>query len=239
MATTSDATVTHVAPDATPDGTFAERHLADTRRRLIVATVFTIPLLLGLATMTIAPFLPSVLMNPWLQLALATPVQFYSGKPFYKGAWNALKHGSSDMNTLIAVGTSAAYFYSLAAILFPGFFEVAGMGNGGSPPLYFDTSAAIITLILLGRLLERAREATSDAIEAHRPGAAHHAWCVMASNTTSIEVVRGDMLIVRPAKRWRSTGSSAMAHPPWMRACSRARACPPPSAPVTKSSVGR
>ena len=204
-ATGTDAASTRLASEALPDGTFAERHLADTRRRLIVATVFTIPLLLGLATMTIAPFLPSVLMNPWLQLALATPVQFYSGRPFYRGAWNALKHGSSDMNTLIAVGTSAAYFYSLAAVLFPGFFEVAGIGNGGSPPLYFDTSAAIITLILLGRLLEaRARSHTSDAIKkliGLAPRTARVVRDGVEYDVPIAEVVRGDMLIVRPGER--------------------------------------
>ncbi len=131
-----------------------------------MAAIFTVPLLLGLASMTVAPFLPSFLTNPVLQLALATPVQFYAGWPFYRGAWKVARHGASDMNTLIAVGTSAAYFYSLAAILSPGFFRAAGVGGGGTPPVYFDTSAAIITLILLGRFLEaRARSHTSDAIK--------------------------------------------------------------------------
>ena len=141
-----------------PETSYQQRHLGDTRKRLMVATVLTIPLLLGLASMTIAPFLPSILMNPWLQLTLATPVQFYAGWPFYKGAWKVLRHGATDMNTLIAVGTSAAYFYSLAAILFPGFFRAAGVATEGQLPLYFDTAAAIVALILLGRFLEaRAR----------------------------------------------------------------------------------
>ena len=102
-----------------PDRPFLERHLEDTRRRLTVAALLTVPLLGGLARMTIAPFLPEFLSNPWLQLAFATPVQVYAAAPFYRGAWNALRHASSDMNTLIAVGTSAAYGYSLAAILVP------------------------------------------------------------------------------------------------------------------------
>jgi Cu+-exporting ATPase len=203
--TTSIAAGMRVEPGSTPEGTFAERHLADTRRRLIVATVLTIPLLLGLATMTIAPFLPSVLMDPWLQLALATPVQFYSGRPFYRGAWNAARHGSSDMNTLIAVGTSAAYFYSLAAVLFPGFFDVAGIGSMEAPPLYFDTSAVIITLILLGRLLEaRARSHTSDALRqliGLAPRSARVVRDGMDYDVPIEEVVRGDTLIVRPGER--------------------------------------
>ena len=105
-------------------------------------------------------------MNPWFQLALATPVQFWAGSIFYVGAIKALRHKATDMNTLIAVGTSAAYGYSVATILFPAFFIAAGLGmDGEALPMYFDTSAAIITLILLGRFLEaRARSHTSDAI---------------------------------------------------------------------------
>src|SRR5699024_105999 len=104
--------------------------------------------------------------DPFVQLGLATPVQLWAGRPFYAGAWKALRHGSADMNTLVAVGTSAAYLYSLATIVTPDFFREAGLGMAGAElPLYFDTAAAIITLILLGRFLEaRARSSTSDAI---------------------------------------------------------------------------
>ena len=144
----------------------AARHAADLRRRLTVSTILTIPLILGLAKMTVAPFLPEFLVNPWLQLALATPVQFWAGSIFYVGAVKAIRHKATDMNTLIAVGTSAAYAYSVATLLFPAFFIAAGLGmDGEALPMYFDTSAAIITLILLGRFLEaRARSHTSDAI---------------------------------------------------------------------------
>ena len=93
--------------EATDEPSYADRHLADLRRRLIVATALTIPLLIGLARMTIAPGLPELFTNPWFQLALATPVQFYCGWPFYRGAFNALRHKAADMNTLVAVGTSA------------------------------------------------------------------------------------------------------------------------------------
>src|SRR5712691_607441 len=89
-----------------PETSFQERHLADTRRRLVVGAVLTIPLLLGLAHMTVAPFIPAIFANPWLQLALATPVQFYAGLPFYRGAWKVARHRATDMNTLIAIGTS-------------------------------------------------------------------------------------------------------------------------------------
>ena len=188
-----------------PETSFQQRHLADTRRRLVVATILTTPLLIGLASMTIAPFLPDFLMNPWLQLALATPVQFYAGWPFYRGAWKVLRHRATDMNTLIAVGTSAAYFYSLAAILFPDFFRAAGVATGDQLPLYFDTSSAIIALILLGRFLEaRARSHTSDAIKkliGLAPRTARVARDGREIDLPIEDVVRGDVILVRPGEK--------------------------------------
>jgi Cu+-exporting ATPase len=144
----------------------AARHAEGLRRRFIVAAVLTLPLLAGLAQMTIAPWLPAFLADPIFQLALATPVQLWAAWPFYVGAWKAMRHRTTDMNTLIAVGTSAAYGYSLATILAPDFFHATGIASPGAAlPLYFDTAAAIVTLILLGRYLEaRARSHTSDAI---------------------------------------------------------------------------
>jgi len=188
-----------------PETSFQQRHLADTRRRLIVGAVLTVPLLLGLAAMTVAPFLPMFLMNPWFQLAVATPVQFYAGWPFYKGAWKVARHRATDMNTLIAVGTSAAFFYSLAAILLPDFFRAAGMVTDGQLPLYFDTAAAIITLILLGRFLEaRARSHTSDAIKKLIGLAPRTARVLRDGSEVDIpieEVVKGDLLLVRPGEK--------------------------------------
>ena len=98
----ADALTREFVPAAS-ETSYQQRHLADLRRRLMISTLLTVPLLLGLASMTIAPFLPSFLRDPWLQLAFATPVQFYAGWPFYLGAWKVLRHRSTDMNTLIAV----------------------------------------------------------------------------------------------------------------------------------------
>jgi Cu+-exporting ATPase len=188
---------------AVGETSFQQRHLADVRRRLAVAALLTVPLLLGLGRMTVAPFLPEILTNPWLQLALATPVQFYAGWPFYKGAWRVLRHSATDMNTLIAVGTSAAYFYSLAAILSPAFFEAAGIDP--MTALYFDTAAVIVTLILLGRFLEaRARSHTSDAIRKLVRLAPRTARVIRdgAEHDVPIEeVVRGDVVLVRPGEK--------------------------------------
>jgi Cu+-exporting ATPase len=194
----------HGADHAT-EPPFAERHLANIRRRLVVATALTVPLLLGLAQMTIAPALPTLLADPWFQLVLATPVQLYAGWPFYRGAVKALRHGSADMNTLVAVGTSAAYGFSVAAIAVPGFFRAAGIGADGELPLYFDTASVIITLILLGRFLEaRARSHTSDAIRKLIGLAPRTARVIRGASEADIpieQVVRGDLVVVRPGER--------------------------------------
>jgi Cu+-exporting ATPase len=188
-----------------PETNFQQRHLAETRRRLVLATILTVPLLGGLAAMTVAPFLPVFLTEPWIQLALATPVQFYAGWPFYRGAWRVLRHRATDMNTLIAVGTSAAYFYSLAAVLNPAFFYAAGLGMEGQLPLYFDTAALIITLILLGRFLEaRARSHTSDAIRTLiglQPRTARVQRGELELDVAIEAVAPGDTVVVRPGEK--------------------------------------
>jgi P-type Cu+ transporter len=183
----------------------AARHVAGLRRRLLISGLLVIPLLGGLARMTIAPWLPPFLSNPLFQLALATPVQFWSGLPFYTGAIKALRHRAADMNTLIAVGTSAAYGYSIATILAPSFFYAAGLGmNGAELPMYFDTSAAIITLILLGRFLEaRARSHTSDAIRRLINLAPRTARIVRGGAEFDVPVAEvrvGDLVRVRPGE---------------------------------------
>ncbi|GIW20949.1 MAG: hypothetical protein KatS3mg065_1245 [Chloroflexota bacterium] len=190
---------------AAPETSFQQRHLADLRRRLVVAAVLTLPILGGLAKMTVAPVLPDLLTEPWLQLALATPIQFWAGWPFYRGAWKVLRHRATDMNTLIAIGTSAAYGYSLAAILVPDFFRAAGLATNGQIPLYFDTAAVIITLILLGRFLEaRARSHTSDAIRkliGLQPRTARVVRDGQELDVPIEAVVRGDLVIVRPGEK--------------------------------------
>ena len=183
----------------------AARHAADLRRRLTVSAVLTIPLIVGLARMTVLPGLPAIFTNPWFQLALATPVQFWAGSLFYAGAIKAIRHKATDMNTLIAVGTSAAYFYSVATILAPDFFRAAGLGmDGGALPMYFDTSAAIITLILLGRFLEaRARSHTSDAIRRLISLAPRTARVIRDGAEVDVDIAQvrvGDLVRVRPGE---------------------------------------
>ena len=200
-----DADINEAAEARSERDEAAARHLTSLRRRLIVAALLTIPILGGLARMTVAPGLPAILTDPLFQLALATPVQLWAGWPFYAGAWKALRHRSTDMNTLIAVGTSAAFLYSVAAIAVPDFFHAAGLGMGEAGlPLYFDTAAAIITLILLGRFLEaRARLHTSDAIRRLIGLAPRTARVLRDGAEVDIPIadVRvGDLLRVRPGE---------------------------------------
>ncbi|MFQ5735242.1 MAG: heavy metal translocating P-type ATPase [Thermodesulfobacteriota bacterium] len=146
-------------------------------------------------------WIPSIMRNNLLLLVLATPVQFWSGWRFYRGAIASARHRTTDMNTLIAVGTSAAYLYSMAVAFFPGFFTARGLGTG----VYFDTSTAIIALILLGRLLEaRARGSTSEAIKKLIGMQAKTARVVRGGNEADIplaDVVEGDTVVVRPGEK--------------------------------------
>jgi Cu+-exporting ATPase len=138
----------------------------------------------------------------WLNLgllALATPVQFWAGWRFYRGAWGALKHGQANMNTLVVMGTSAAYFYSAVAALAPQLFAA------GRADVYFDTSALIITLILLGRLLEaRAKGRTNEAIKTLAGLQARTARVVQDGEEVDVpveDVVVGDLVVVRPGEK--------------------------------------
>jgi Cu+-exporting ATPase len=123
------------------------------------------------------------------------------GRQFYTTAWSALRHGSTTMNTLIAMGSSAAYFYSVAGVLFPGFFEQRGL----SMPMYFDSAALIITLILFGRLLEaRAKGQTGAAIKALmglQPKTARVLRDGIETDVVIAAVVAGDLIVVRPGEK--------------------------------------
>ncbi|MFM8552084.1 MAG: copper-translocating P-type ATPase, partial [Nitrospiraceae bacterium] len=137
----------------------------------------------------------------WLQWLLATPVQFWAGWQFYRGAFAAARHGSTDMNTLIAVGTSAAYGYSVAATLAPDLFAAGGL----TASVYFDTSVSIVTLIQFGRLLEaRAKGRASEAIKKLAGLQPKEARVIRAGREMDlpIEAVQiGDRGIVRPGEK--------------------------------------
>ena len=132
---------------------------------------------------------------------LETPVQFWIGWMFYFGAFSAARHRSTNMNTLIAVGTSAAYIYSVIATFFPSVFEIKGY----SAHVYFDTAAAIIVLILLGRLLEaRAKGHTSEAIKKLMGLQARTARVLRGAEERDVpieDVEIGDTVILRPGEK--------------------------------------
>ena len=146
-------------------------------------------------------FLPEWMHNGYLLWALASVVQFWVGWQFYTTAWSALKHGTTTMNTLVAMGSSAAYIYSVIGVLFPGLFEHEGM----SVPMYFDSAAFIITLILLGRLLEaRAKGQTGAAIKALIGLQPKTARVVRGGSETDVPVAQvlvGDLVVVRPGEK--------------------------------------
>ncbi len=172
----------------------AKREIRALRDRFIVAAVLAAIIMV----LSIIPTFPEVGYLLW---ALATLVQFWAGLRFYRGAWGALKHRSADMNTLIAVGTSAAYFYSLVAVFFPWVFAGANIDLG----LYFDTSSVIIALVLLGRFMEsRAKGQTSEAIKKLVGLSPKTALVMRDGQEQDIpieDVLVGDLIIVRPGER--------------------------------------
>jgi Cu+-exporting ATPase len=147
------------------------------------------------------PWWPKILQNHLTLFLLTTPVQFWAGWQFYRGFWLALKHRTSDMNTLIAVGTSSAYIYSAVITFFPHLFRARGLNLG----VYYDTSAMIITLILLGKLLEAvAKGQTSLAIKRLMGLQAKTARVLRNGQEMDIpvdQVRKGDGVIVRPGEK--------------------------------------
>jgi Cu+-exporting ATPase len=146
-------------------------------------------------------WVPAILTNPLTLLLLTTPVQFFSGWRFYKGAYSALSHQTSDMNVLVAMGTSSAWVYSAVMTLFPNFLT-----NLGFPyQLYYDVATVITTLILLGRLLEaRAKGKTSEAIRKLMGMQARTARVLRNNQEIDLpieDVLVGDIIQVRPGEK--------------------------------------
>src|SRR5579862_6904770 len=144
--------------------------LRDMTRRFWASLVLTVPLL-GIA---MADMFPSarisrgqVVWVPWLELILSTPVVLWGGWPFFQRGWVSIVNRSTNMFTLIAMGTGVAYLYSVVATVVPGTFPPSFRNMNGNPPVYFEAAAAIVTLVLLGQVLElKARSRTGAAIRA-------------------------------------------------------------------------
>jgi P-type Cu+ transporter len=170
--------------------------------KFIFSLILSLPLLwamVGHFSFTSFLYVPDAFMNPWVQLALATPVQFYIGKQFYVGAYKALRNKSANMDVLVALGTSAAYFYSL-------FLSFQSMMNGTHlVGLYFETSAILITLIILGKLFEaKAKGRSSEAIKKLMGLQAKTAIVIRNGEETEIPleaVVTGDIILIKPGEK--------------------------------------
>ncbi|MBD0268721.1 MAG: copper-translocating P-type ATPase [Cyanobacteria bacterium Co-bin8] len=180
------------------------------KRRLILGAVVTSILVIGglpMMTGLPLPWIPGWLHNPWLQLGLTIPIQFWSGESFYTGAWKAFKRRSATMDTLVALGTSAAFFYSLLPTFLPDFFLAQGL----EPAVYYEISAVVITLILLGRLLEnRAKGQTSDAIRKLIGLQARTARIIRSGQELEVpieSVQLNDIVVVRPGEKIPVDGS--------------------------------
>ncbi|TCN22399.1 heavy metal translocating P-type ATPase [Mesobacillus foraminis] len=179
-----------------------ERAIEKQKGKFIFSLILSFPLLWAMVNhfeFTSFLYLPEAFMNPWVQMALATPVQFIVGKQFYIGAYKALKNKSANMDVLVALGTSAAYFYSV-------YLAFLSIGSGAHMvELYFETSAVLITLILLGKLFEaRAKGRSSEAIKKLMGLQAKTATVLRDGNEEEIpleQVAVGDVLVIKPGEK--------------------------------------
>ncbi|MDE2576079.1 MAG: copper-translocating P-type ATPase [Rhodospirillales bacterium] len=188
-----------IMPDVVPATRPASRRES---LHLIAAIVLTLPLALP---MMLAPFGRHVALSGWVQLALASLVQFWLGARFYVAGWRALRAGAGNMDLLVALGTSAAYGLSLYLLLAP-----PVVMEGGMQPLYFEASSVVITLVLLGKFLEaRARRQTASAIAALAALRPETARVLRDGEEREIPIARlrvGDHLAVRPGERIAADG---------------------------------
>jgi P-type Cu+ transporter len=183
--------------------------LRDMTRRFWISLALTAPLL----AVAMFDMLPGLGMRPtsstgwlpWIEMALATPVVLWGGWPFFQRGWTSIVNRSTNMFTLIAMGTGVAYLYSLVATVFPQIFPASFHEMGGTPALYFEAAAAITSLVLLGQVLElRARSRTGAAIRALLDLSPKMARVLRDGREEDIpleQVVPGDRLRVRPGEK--------------------------------------
>jgi Cu+-exporting ATPase len=177
------------------------KEIADLRRRVIVGAVLTLPVFLSVMAHDLfgAMWVPALLLAPWFQFLLVTPVMFYTGWPIHRTGWLALTHRAAEMNSLITLGTIAAYGFSLVATFLPGVLPAEARG------VYFEAVGVILTLILLGRLLEtKAKAGTGEAIRTLIGLQPRTARVVRGDTESEIpvgDVVVGDVVVIRPGEK--------------------------------------
>ena len=177
-----------------------EKELKHKRNKLIVSAVLALPLLMTMLVHLFNMNLPHILMNPWFQLVLATPIQFIIGWQFYVGAYKNMRNGGANMDVLVVLGTSAAYFYSI--------YQMVKwlIGTTTTPHLYFETSAVLITLILFGKYLEaRAKSQTTNALSELLNLQAKEARIITEDGTERMvplsQVDVDDTLLIKPGEK--------------------------------------
>nr|WP_212963371.1 heavy metal translocating P-type ATPase [Siminovitchia fordii] len=179
-----------------------QKEIEKQQGKFIFSAILSFPLLWAMVShfkFTSFIWLPDMFMNPWVQFALATPVQFIVGGQFYVGAFKALRNKSANMDVLVALGTSAAYFYSL-------YLSIRSIGsNAHMVELYYETSAVLITLIILGKLFEaKAKGRSSEAIKKLMGLQAKNAAVVRNGQEMIIpieEVLQGDIVYIKPGEK--------------------------------------
>ncbi|MDX6460132.1 MAG: P-type Cu+ transporter [Acidobacteriaceae bacterium] len=187
----------------------ANPELVSMTRRLWIGAVLTLPLLAVMVSDVLPGHPLQHLLGPllgWIELILATPVVLWGGWPFFERGWASIVHRSLNMFTLIAIGSGAAYLYSVVAVLAPGLFPATFRDASGNLGLYFEAAAVITVLVLLGQVLElRARSRTSGAIQALLGLAPKTARRISADGSDAdvplSEVVIGDLLRIRPGEK--------------------------------------
>ncbi|UQA91148.1 heavy metal translocating P-type ATPase [Streptomyces halobius] len=196
------------APTATPgeadtedtEATERRAEIRDLSRRVLLGAVLSAPVVLAVMLHEFFGIgVPDLLLNPWFQLALITPVMFYTGWPIHRTGWLALRHRAAEMNSLITVGTCAAYGYSLLVTVAPGLLPA------GVREVYYEAVGVILTLILLGRLFEvKAKAGTGQAIRELLGLQAKTARVVRDGTEVDVpveEVRPGDIVVVRPGEK--------------------------------------
>jgi len=180
--------------------------LVDFTRRLWVSGVLAAPLLLiSMGAEMLGLHIVSPEASPWAQLALSAPIVLWAGAPFFQRGWTSVRTGHLNMFTLIALGVGAAFAYSLIATFFPGLIPITGQVHGGMVPVYYEAAGVVVTLVLLGQVLElRARAATGRAIRALLDLAPKTARRLKPDGTEEeialAEVAVGDQIRVRPGE---------------------------------------
>ncbi len=188
------------APTPDQEKATADAEIRLLRARFLIGAALSVPVLLG-SFPDWFPWAPAPLSNPNLLFVLTTPVQFWVGWQFHRGFWMSLKHRTADMNTLVSIGTNAAYLYSAALTFFPAAIAPTGMGA----MTYYDTAAILMTLIVMGRWLEaKAKGRTSEAIKTLMGLRAKTARVIrgdLAQDIPVEEVRTGDLVLVRPGEK--------------------------------------